>query len=91
MKSAVAKHSIEIAGRKTSVSLEEVFWTGLKEIAGERHLALGSLVQEIDVSRWPQGNLSSALRTHVLDYYKQKSFGGDTGIAPALADRNARL
>jgi hypothetical protein len=33
MKSLVTKRSIVIAGHKTSVSLEDAFWTGLKEIA----------------------------------------------------------
>jgi len=86
MKSAVAKRSIVFAGRKTSVSLEDVFWAGLKEIAEERHITLGSLVEEIDVTRWPHSNLSSALRTHVVDYYKQKSVGGDAAIVPAPSD-----
>ena len=38
MKSRVVKRSIVIAGHKTSVSLEDGFWTSLKEIAGERHV-----------------------------------------------------
>ena len=33
MKSTVAKRSIVVAGHKTSVSLEDAFWQGLKEIA----------------------------------------------------------
>ena len=36
MKSPVVKRSIVIAGHKTSVSLEDAFWKGLKEIAGSR-------------------------------------------------------
>ena len=35
MKSPVVKRSIVIAGHKTSVSLEDAFWKGLKEIAGD--------------------------------------------------------
>jgi predicted DNA-binding ribbon-helix-helix protein len=33
MKSPIAKRSIVVAGRKTSVSLEEAFWNGMKEIS----------------------------------------------------------
>ena len=33
MQSAIVKRSIVIAGHKTSVSLEDEFWNGLKEIA----------------------------------------------------------
>ena len=36
MKSPVVKRSIVIASHKTSVSLEDEFWTGLKEIASAR-------------------------------------------------------
>ena len=33
MKSPVVKRSIVITGHKTSVSLEDAFWSGLKDIA----------------------------------------------------------
>ena len=45
MKSPVVKRSIVIAGHKTSVSLEDAFWTGLKEIAAERHITLSDMVE----------------------------------------------
>ena len=38
MKSQVVKRSIVIANHKTSVSLEDAFWNGLKEIAASRQL-----------------------------------------------------
>ena len=44
MKSPVVKRSIVIAGHKTSVSLEDAFWKGLKEIAGTRDMTLSELV-----------------------------------------------
>ena len=69
MKSIVAKRSIVIANHKTSVSLEDPFWAGLKEIAAERHTPLSQLVSDIDSER-KQGNLSSALRMYVLEWYR---------------------
>ncbi len=51
MKSTVVKHSIVVAGHKTSVSLEDAFWNGLKEIVRERHMTLSELVAEIDAQR----------------------------------------
>ena len=69
MKSPVVKRSIVIAGHKTSVSLEDAFWQCLKEIAGDRELTLSDLVASIDTGRH-QGNLSSAIRLFVLDYYR---------------------
>jgi predicted DNA-binding ribbon-helix-helix protein len=72
MKSPVVKRSIVIAGHKTSVSLEDAFWTSLKDIASERHSTLSDLVASIDTSRH-SGNLSSAIRLFVLDYYRNRT------------------
>ena len=74
MKSPVIKRSIVIAGHKTSVSLEDAFWRGLKEIAIGRDKTLSDLVAEIDTGR-PHGNLSSAIRLFVLDHYRAKTNG----------------
>ena len=69
MKSPVVKRSIVVAGHKTSVSLEEAFWNGMKEISGLRNMTLSELVGEIDNNR-QQGNLSSAIRLFVLDHFR---------------------
>ena len=69
-KSSVAKRSIVLNGHKTSVSLEDEFWNALKEIAGKRAIHLSDLVAEVDEQRG-DGNLSSALRLFVLDYYQR--------------------
>ena len=71
MKSPVVKRSIILAGHKTSVSLEDEFWKGLKEIAGKRLVNLSTLVDAIDSQR-QQGNLSSALRLYVLEFYRSQ-------------------
>jgi predicted DNA-binding ribbon-helix-helix protein len=71
MKSPVVKRSIVLAGHKTSVSLEDAFWKGLKEIAGRRLMTLSDLVDTIDSQR-QQGNLSSALRLFVLEFYRSQ-------------------
>jgi len=72
MKSPVVKRSIVVAGHKTSVSLEEAFWNGMKEISGLRGMTLSELVGEIDGNR-QQGNLSSAIRLFVLDYFRTRA------------------
>src|ERR1700738_435087 len=71
LKSAVVKRSIVVSGHKTSVSLEDAFWKGLKEIAGGRHLSLSDLIARIDSDR-EYGNLSSAIRLFVLDFYREQ-------------------
>jgi predicted DNA-binding ribbon-helix-helix protein len=72
MKSPVVKRSIVVGGHKTSVSLEEAFWNGMKEISGLRNMTLSELVGEIDSNR-QQGNLSSAIRLFVLDYFRTRA------------------
>ena len=72
MKSLVVKRSILLAGYKTSVSLEDEFWTALKEIAGDRHVTFSKLISGIDKQR-QHGNLSSTLRLFVLDYYRGRA------------------
>jgi predicted DNA-binding ribbon-helix-helix protein len=74
MKSPVVKRSIVIATHKTSVSLEDAFWSGLKDIANARALTLSELVATIDHDR-RQGNLSSAIRLFVLDHYRGQNNG----------------
>jgi predicted DNA-binding ribbon-helix-helix protein len=60
----IQKRSVLLAGHKTSISLEPQFWEALRLLAERRGLSLNRLVAEIDERR--AGNLSSALRLHVL-------------------------
>lgn len=71
MRSLVVKRSIVLAGHKTSVSLEDAFWNALKEIAGSYNVTLSQLVATIDSQR-QHGNLSSAIRLFVLDFYRSE-------------------
>jgi predicted DNA-binding ribbon-helix-helix protein len=71
MKSLVVKRSIVIGGHKTSVSLEEPFWLGLKELAHNQQMTLSTMVGDIDTKR-QQGNLSSAIRLFVLDNVRSR-------------------
>jgi predicted DNA-binding ribbon-helix-helix protein len=71
MKSSVVKRSVVINGHKTSVSLEDAFWTEAKNIAHTQQTTLSELVTKIDVTR-EQGNLSSAIRLFVLDHFRNE-------------------
>jgi predicted DNA-binding ribbon-helix-helix protein len=71
MKSLVTKRSVAFGGHKTSISLEEPFWKGLKEIAASRNVTLSAMVRSIDAGRL-NGNLSSAIRLFVLDHYRTR-------------------
>ena len=72
MRSQVVKRSVVVAGHKTSVSLEEAFWSGLKEISSERQMTLTESVAAIDSQR-QHYNLSSAIRLFVLDFYRAQA------------------
>jgi predicted DNA-binding ribbon-helix-helix protein len=72
MKSRVVKRSIVVKRHKTSVSLEDEFWSALKVIAGKRLTNLSDLVTAIDGQR-QHGNLSSAIRLFVLDFYRSQA------------------
>ena len=61
----IVKHSLVIAGHRTSISLEDDFWSGLRRIAEARAQSLASLVAEIDAGRG-EANLSSAIRVFVF-------------------------
>lgn len=84
MKSPVVKRSIVVAGHKTSVSLEEAFWSAMKEISSARDLTLSELVGEID-NRRQQGNLSSAIRLFVLDHFRKRAEQAEADSRPDLA------
>lgn len=68
------KRSVTIDGHRTSISLEDAFWAELSAIARARGLSLNALVAEIDHARGTReaGNLSSALRLHVLEELKKQ-------------------
>ncbi|MDQ7246109.1 ribbon-helix-helix domain-containing protein [Dongia sedimenti] len=63
------KHSVSIAGHRTSVTLEAAFWEALTVIAQRRNATVAGLIAEIDDARAADPaapNLSSAIRVFVL-------------------------
>ena len=61
----IRKHSVNLGGHKTSISLENIFWDHIKNFAADRGLTVNQLLTEIDLDR--TGNLSSAARVFVLE------------------------
>jgi predicted DNA-binding ribbon-helix-helix protein len=64
------KRSLTLRGHRTSVSLEDEFWTAFRAIAKERGRAINDLAAEIDASRDPETGLASAIRVFVLGRYR---------------------
>ncbi len=87
MKSPIVKRSVVIGGHKTSVSLEDAFWRGLKEIARAQRITLSKMVADIDKAR-SQSNLSSAIRLFVLD--RLRSPPVETRASAVLGDGHDR-
>jgi predicted DNA-binding ribbon-helix-helix protein len=84
-RSLVIKRSIVVGGHKTSVSLEDDFWTGVREIAARHRVTLSDLIGSIDSER-QHGNLSSTVRLFVLNHYRRRVEGDEikrAGIWPA--------
>ncbi|WP_296678313.1 ribbon-helix-helix domain-containing protein [Novosphingobium sp.] len=65
------KRSVEIAGHKTSISLEPLFWELLKQAAAVECVPINALVARIDAERIkapvPPG-LASAVRLWLLGW-----------------------
>lgn len=72
--SGIIKRSVRLEGVRTSVSLEEVFWIGLKEIALQRHKTIGEIISEIVASK-DSDNLSSAIRVFVFEQVRRRGGG----------------
>lgn len=70
------KHSLRLDGHTTSITLEDIFWKVLKDIARTQEKSVNSLVAEIDRERITHNepsNLSSCLRVFVLMWLKQQA------------------
>ena len=71
------KRSITIARHRTSVSLEDEFWTALAELAAQDGKSVAALVGEIDKRRAAHAgagaSLSAAIRLYVLKRLREKA------------------
>jgi predicted DNA-binding ribbon-helix-helix protein len=60
------KHSLTLRGHRTSVSLEDDFWTELQRLAAAEDISVNELITRIDAARGVSAGLASAIRVHVL-------------------------
>jgi predicted DNA-binding ribbon-helix-helix protein len=65
--STVIKRSVVVSGHKTSISVEDAFWSELKRLARRQSRTVSDLVHSINVGRDGGANLSSAVRVYVLE------------------------
>ena len=62
------KKSLILSGHKTSVALENDFWTALEMIAKNKRISMDSIIQTID-KKERNGSLASALRVFILNSF----------------------
>ena len=71
------KRSLTLRGHRTSVSLEDRFWTAFRQIAADENLAINALAAKVDEERPFEEGLASAIRDYVLQYYMRLSCDSD--------------
>lgn len=80
------KRSVEIAGHKTSISLEPLFWELLKQAATAQQVPVNALVARIDAERIgaprPPG-LAGAVRVWLVGW-----LAAQLDLNPAARDQN---
>lgn len=67
------KRSLTLRGHRTSVSLEDEFWTAFRDIAAAEQQPINALAAEIDEARGVEMGLASAIRLYVLRHLQDKS------------------
>ena len=60
------KISVSLSGHQTSITLEPEFIYALQKLAIRHNRSVASIINEIDTTRKPDTNLSSAIRVWVL-------------------------
>lgn len=86
------KRSVVVSKKRTSVSLEDSFWTSLQAIVRMENTTIEHYIEKIERKR-ETPNLSSNLRIAVLEYFQQIAARSMTAGAADLpaANNNTRL
>lgn len=67
------KHSLTLAGHRTSVTLEPPFWRAFRNLAASEGVSVNALAARIDAARPAEVGLASAIRVHVLEAALQRA------------------
>ena len=65
------KRSVSIRGHATSISLEDPFWTALRNLAKQKEISIAELITQIDANR--STGLSSAIRVYILEQVQTRA------------------
>lgn len=61
--------NVTVGGNRTSIRLEQQFWSGLEEIVTREGISVNALVSRIRGSQRRDGSLSSAVRVFIQAYF----------------------
>ncbi|MDE0306489.1 MAG: ribbon-helix-helix domain-containing protein [Albidovulum sp.] len=64
------KKSLTLRGHRTSVALEQEFWTAFEDIARRENYSVRDLVTAVDETRDDGVSLASSIRVYVLTQYR---------------------
>ncbi len=65
------KISVSLSGHQTSITLEPEFISALNILATRAGKPIAQIINEIDTTRTPDTNLSSAIRVWILNQFMQ--------------------
>jgi predicted DNA-binding ribbon-helix-helix protein len=63
--------TLVIDGEETALSLETAFWDALTLMADDQHRSITAIIEDAS-GNTDAGDLSSAVRLFVLDYYRRR-------------------
>ncbi|MBO5704492.1 MAG: ribbon-helix-helix domain-containing protein [Alphaproteobacteria bacterium] len=66
------KISVSLSGHQTSITLETEFINELKKLAIQQNRSIAAIINQIDSTRSPNTNLSSAIRVWILQQALKK-------------------
>lgn len=67
---SMVSRNVVIAGRRTSLRLEQAIWDALEEIAVREGLSVNEVCTRVDRAR-PERSLTASVRVYVLDYFRE--------------------
>jgi predicted DNA-binding ribbon-helix-helix protein len=67
--SQLRSRNVVIAGKRTSVGINDMTWEAFRDIAARQNRTLTSLVNEIDRNRGSE-NRTNAIRTYIIQFYR---------------------
>src|ERR1700761_3749518 len=78
--STLINRNVTVAGRRTSVRLEQAMWDALEEICRREGKVMNRLVTELDETR-QESSLTAAIRVTIMLYFKTAATERGHGLA----------